>query len=90
MEKKLLAAVVVIFLVSLYWILPAQRRADEAYIRQWATDNTHTIVSIERCYWTLGPYWFNKNTRIYKTDLDNGKTYWFRFRLFKTDIKEYP
>lgn len=88
MEKKLFVVIIIILVLSLFVILPAQQRSDEAYISQWAGDNSHNVSSIERCYWTMGPYWYSKNTRIYKVKTDDG-TFWFRFRFLGTDIEEY-
>lgn len=87
-EKFVFAIIILVFVIFIFTTGDIISR-DQAKIQQWATDNGYLIVKSERCFWHTGPYWASKDMRIYKVDLENQKTYWFRFGLFGTDIEEY-
>jgi len=88
MEKKILAVVVVVFLLLALIILPAQESSDRKEINTWAATNKHVVSSIDRHHFDIGPFWHSKNCRIYKVQVEDGKTFWFRFGFWGTDIEE--
>ena len=88
-EKLLIVAVVVFLLLVLFVVLPAIQQGDEQYIRDWGATHQRQIVKVERCYFSMGPFWWkNKNDRIYRVETE-GKTVWFRFRpMWSPSIEE--
>ena len=79
--------VIIFFVVVLFVVLPIQQRSDEEYVQTWADTHGNTVVKIERCYFSTGPYWFRgKNDRIYRAETEAG-AFWFRFRLFHKDVE---
>ena len=88
--RKTLAAigVALLFFLTLGWIVGAQQQADEQHIEKWAAENNHEIKKLERCFFHRGPYWLNCDSdRFYKVET-NDKTFWFRFRVFCTDVEQ--
>lgn len=88
MEKKILAVVVVAFLLLAFTIIPIQEPSDRTSISDWAATNNHVVSNIDRHHFDVGPFWYSKNCRIYKVQVEDGKTFWFRFRFWGTDIEE--
>jgi len=90
-ETTIIGMITIIFMIVVFFISSATNSSDQAKIQKWASDNKYVIVTSERCFFYSGPYWTTKNTRIYKVDLENNKTHWFRFGLWgtDTDIEEY-
>lgn len=81
-----LVIIVIVLLLCIVFI-PMQQSDDEQYIRTWAAEHHHQVVKIERCWWTLGPYWTKgKNDRIYRLETENG-AFWFRRGLFREDVE---
>lgn len=91
MEKYVIGGIVVFLLFIMLVAIPAQHKADVSYINTWATDNGHKVAKTEQCLFSIGPYWIKgKHDRIYKADMESGRSFWFRFSLFTTDVEEYP
>jgi hypothetical protein len=85
MQKKTIAAIVVVF--CLLVLLGRQDSSDRESIDTWAATNKHVVSSIDRHYFDIGPFWYGEDCRIYKVQVEDGKTFWFRFRLLATDIE---
>ena len=62
---------------------------DHLEINSWAQKHNYIVKNIERRLVSIGPFWYtDKNSRVYKVDMENVKTVWFRFSLLKTDVIE--
>lgn len=85
-----LLVIFVLVCVIAMFLIPMQESADKTHIQEWAAENSVSVVQAERHYWDIGPFWFRQKTRIYRVALEDGRVFWFRFRLWDTDIEEYP
>lgn len=91
MEKYVIGGIVVLILLFLLVVIPAQHKTDVEYINTWASNHEQKVAQTEQCFWSLGPFWLKgKHDRIYKADMQSGRTFWFRFSFFTTDVEEYP
>lgn len=90
MGKFAIFVLIILVIVISAIILTYQENADKTYIQDWAVKNGYKVNFVERHFFDIGPFWYSKHTRIYRAELSNDKTFWFRFNLFSTDIEEYP
>lgn len=85
MEKKTIAFIIVVFCLLI--LLGRQDSGDRESINAWAAANNHVISNIDRHHFDIGPFWYGEDCRIYKVQVEDGKAFWFRFRLLATDIE---
>jgi hypothetical protein len=87
------AIVVIVILVVFGLVAISTEKQNQNEIRNWATENRYTIVSMEQTVFDQGPYgWLDggKGVSFYKVVVKKyGKmrTFWFRFG-FTTEVRE--
>lgn len=79
-----------LFIVFCIWISCVTDNSNRNYINNWALKNNHKIESVEETWFDTGPFWIkDKHHRIYRVEIEDDRTFYFRVGTFWTEIKEY-
>jgi hypothetical protein len=85
-------ALIICFVLLIVVIIAVQNwivSQDHLEINSWAQKHNYIVKNIERRLVSIGPFWYtDKHSRVYKVDMENVKTVWFRFSPFATDVIE--
>jgi hypothetical protein len=82
--------VLVLFCFLGMFSISCMMSADNSYINDWAVSNNYVIKSNDLCFVDTGPFWFrDKNQRIYRITLDNGRVFYMRTGIFCNEILEW-
>jgi hypothetical protein len=69
-----------------------RNKKDHFTINDWASENNYRVVSVEKCFFSKGPFIFvDENDRVYKVEMADSKehkrTNWFWFGVFNYEQK---